>query len=369
MDFDPVTDRLRVVSDADQNLSLNPSDGTSAGAGGALAFAPGDPNAGQDPNVAGAAHSNNVAGASSTTLFGIDFILDALVRQNPATGELTTIGGLGVNPGSKLGFDIAAGSGGTAYFVAGFPSGSFFHTIDLTTGVATAAGDIPVADLDGLAAVPPPRYPTVAPGPSPTPDLLGCRPTTTPRNLIVLTSADDTTTGTALGDLVFAGAGDDVVDGVGGDDCIDLATGSDRGRGGQGSDFLPGGSGNDRLLGNTGNDRLTGQGGRDRLSGGRGRDRLIGGSGRDRIFGGPRRDRLVGGSGGDRIAGNTGRDRVVGGPGRDRLSGGPGNDRISGGAGNDRISARDGRRDRVNCGGGRDRVVADAVDRLAPNCE
>jgi Ca2+-binding RTX toxin-like protein len=361
IDFDPVADRLRVVSDTNQNLSLNPDDGTIAGPSTNLAFAPSDPNAGHDPNVVGSAHTTNVAGATLTTLYGIDVNLDVLVRQNPGTGELTTVGSLGVNPGSFLGFDVAGDMVAKAYFVAGFPFGSFFHTIDLTTGAAASAGDIPVPNLNGLAVVGPPRYSV--------PTLVGCPPAATPRNLIVLTSGNDITTGTALSDLIFAGTGNDIVDGLAGDDCIDLGTGADRGRGGSGNDFLPGGSGNDRLLGDSGNDRLNGQGGGDRISGGRGRDLLIGGSGRDRISGGGSADRISGGSGNDRIAGGGSADRISGGSGNDKIGGGTGRDRISAGPGNDRISTRGGGRDRINCGGGVDRVLADSLDRVSRSCE
>jgi Ca2+-binding RTX toxin-like protein len=383
--FDPVSDRIRVVSDADQNQSLNPNDGTPA-AGGALAFEAGDSNAGQNPAVVGSAHTNSVAGASSTTLFGIDSNLDILVRQNPATGQLTTVGPLGVNPANLLGFDIATDAAGTAFFVAGFPFGSFFHTINLTTGTATDAGTIPIPNITGLAVIPPATY-EVPPPPGPAPELRGCPPKTTPRNLIVLTDGDDTATGTALDDLIFAGRGDDEVKALGGDDCVDADAGDDIVRGGPGNDFLPGGTGNDRIAGRTGNDRIAGGSGRDRLRGGSGRDRLSGGgaadrisgrSGRDRISGGGGRDRISGGGSADRAKGGSGRDRIAGGAGADRLSGGRGDDRIRGGAGNNRVSAGPGddrisnRGDgesRVDCGVGVDRVFADPGDQVAPNCE
>src|SRR5207249_2241903 len=50
-DVNPVPDRVRVVSDADQNLRLNPNDGTLAAVDGVLAYAAGDLNAAANPNI------------------------------------------------------------------------------------------------------------------------------------------------------------------------------------------------------------------------------------------------------------------------------------------------------------------------------
>jgi hypothetical protein len=57
-DFNPVVDRLRVVSEADQNIRLNPNDGTLTATDVALTYASGDPGAGINPNVVGAAYTN-----------------------------------------------------------------------------------------------------------------------------------------------------------------------------------------------------------------------------------------------------------------------------------------------------------------------
>ena len=98
VDFNPTVDRLRVTSDADQNLRINPA--SPGGAGTivdlTLAYAAGDPNAGVNPNVAGSAYTNNFNGATTTTLYGIDIALNTLVMQNPANnGTLFTVGALG----------------------------------------------------------------------------------------------------------------------------------------------------------------------------------------------------------------------------------------------------------------------------------
>jgi hypothetical protein len=120
-DFNPVPDRLRIVSDADESLRLDPNTGGVAGVDTTLAYVAGDPNVGVNPNVVGAAYTNNFGGATQTTLYGIDFSLDAVVRQggvngvpSPNTGQLFTIGPLGFDSTNEVGFDIS-GQSGIAY--------------------------------------------------------------------------------------------------------------------------------------------------------------------------------------------------------------------------------------------------------------
>jgi hypothetical protein len=143
-DFNPVVDRIRVTSDADQNLRLNPNNGTLTATDTALNYASGDPFFGSNPAIAGSAYANNFAGASSTTLFGIDAALDNLVTQNPPNaGTLNTVGPLGANTSTLLGFDIS-GATGTAYGALSAPGSltSGFYVINLSTGAATLVGSI-----------------------------------------------------------------------------------------------------------------------------------------------------------------------------------------------------------------------------------
>ncbi|HZS06001.1 MAG TPA: DUF4394 domain-containing protein [Blastocatellia bacterium] len=156
VDFNPVPDRIRVVSDADQNLRLNPDTGTVAGTDTNLAYATGDPNAAANPNVVGVAYTNNVAGVTSTTLFGIDSNLDILVRQgsaggsptSPNSGQLFTVGPLGVNTGDQVGFDISDSSGtGYASLTATGAATSQFYTVNLLSGAATLVGTIGVSEV------------------------------------------------------------------------------------------------------------------------------------------------------------------------------------------------------------------------------
>ena len=135
-DFNPTVDRIRVVSDADQNIRLNPNNGTLTATDTAL----NPPN----PNVVGSAYTNNFDGALTTTLYGIDSNLDALVLQNPPNGgTLAMIGLLGFGTTGFVGFDIS-GLTGIAYAAlnpAGAPVSELF-IINLTTGAATLVGTI-----------------------------------------------------------------------------------------------------------------------------------------------------------------------------------------------------------------------------------
>lgn len=148
-DFNPVPDRIRVVSDADQNLRLNPSNGALAGLDTNLTFATGDANANANPNITGAAYTNNFAGTTTTSLYGIDSALNILALQgsiggspvSPNTGQLTTVGPLGVDPGDEVGFDIAPVTG-AAFASMTLAGVSTLTTINLATGAATVIGPI-----------------------------------------------------------------------------------------------------------------------------------------------------------------------------------------------------------------------------------
>jgi hypothetical protein len=160
-DFNPVVDRIRVTSNLDQNLRLNPNDATLSATDTNLAYAAGDPNAAANPNLVGSAYINSVAGAATTTLFGIDSNLDVLVTQNPPnSGTLNTVGALGFNTNDQVGFDIVTtggvGGANTAYAsLTGAGSGfSQLFTINLTTGSATLIGSVTGLPLDDIAIAP-----------------------------------------------------------------------------------------------------------------------------------------------------------------------------------------------------------------------
>ncbi|MEA2175245.1 MAG: hypothetical protein QOD00_2837 [Blastocatellia bacterium] len=149
-DFNPVSDSLRVVSDARQNLLLNP-DTAAAVAHPSLTYAAGDVNSALNPNIVGIAYTNNFGGAKTSTLYGIDWQLDTLVIQADATddtGRLLTVASLGVDTTAHVGFDIAPG-GGIAYASLTLQGDtvSRLFTINLTTGAATQVGTIGTVDF------------------------------------------------------------------------------------------------------------------------------------------------------------------------------------------------------------------------------
>lgn len=144
VDFNPTVDRIRLVSNADQNLRIHPDTGAIAAVDGSLAYGAGDVSFGKAPNVVHAAYTNNFNGAVTTQLFGIDTGLDTLVLQNPPNnGTLSTIGPIGVDVSDIGGFDIS-GSSGVAYLtVRDSQLGkSTFWTINLATGSGTMIGEI-----------------------------------------------------------------------------------------------------------------------------------------------------------------------------------------------------------------------------------
>lgn len=149
VDFNPTVDRIRVVSTTGLDLRLNPATGAPAAIDGRTMYAGIDPNAAQTPTIAGSAYTNNVAGATSTTLYEIDtrggigaarLVTQGNVNVSPNTGILFTVGATGVTTTSAVGFDIARN--GTAYAsltnpVTGVTS---LYTVNLATGAATLLG-------------------------------------------------------------------------------------------------------------------------------------------------------------------------------------------------------------------------------------
>lgn len=93
--FNPTVDRIRLVTDKEQNLRRNPE--TSAAPDAAL-------NPGT-PAVSAAAYNSNFAGVTSTTLLDIDATTDKLYKQDPPTrGPLVEIDALGVDIDAANGF-------------------------------------------------------------------------------------------------------------------------------------------------------------------------------------------------------------------------------------------------------------------------
>lgn len=141
-DFNPTVDRIRVVSDAGQNLRLHPDLGT-------VVFTDDMLNPGT-PMVTAAAYTNNFAGATTTTLFDIDTNTDKLLIQAPPNdGVLTEVGSLGINATAANGFDIG-GTSGIAYAILTTENGTRIYSINTSTGVAKSMSNFP-ATVNGFA--------------------------------------------------------------------------------------------------------------------------------------------------------------------------------------------------------------------------
>ncbi len=145
VDFNPVVDRLRVISDNGQNLRVNVDTGATL-VDGTLTY-PGPP-ATTGMGVTGAAYTNNDGDVNtSTTLFDLDSALDQTAIQSPAnSGQLAATGKLGVDTSSTIGFDIYSTiREGTTVQVRGLASltvggASRFYRINLLQGRAGSLG-------------------------------------------------------------------------------------------------------------------------------------------------------------------------------------------------------------------------------------
>jgi hypothetical protein len=151
-DFNPQSDRLRIVGGSGQNLRVHPNIGAAA-TDTALAYAPKDPNFRKKPLVVACAYTNSVARAPTTKAYDIDAALDVLVLQDPPNdGTLQTVGPLGADFDVATGFDIVTDAQGRDRAFAA--SGGALYAIDLATGASTRLGVIGQGGLRlvGLAA-------------------------------------------------------------------------------------------------------------------------------------------------------------------------------------------------------------------------
>ena len=165
VDFNPSVDRLRIVTNTNQNLRVNPSTGALAGSDTPVAYAATDAGAGLAPRIAGAAYTNNTPGATPTTLYVIDTNRGVLATQgsiggapsSPNSGQLFTVGSLGVATNDNVGFDIARDGTVLASLVAPGTNTTSLYSVNLTTGQATLIGVIGAGNTTylGLAIAPP----------------------------------------------------------------------------------------------------------------------------------------------------------------------------------------------------------------------
>jgi hypothetical protein len=140
-DFNPTVDKIRVTSDADDNLRLDPDPGTMLATDTKLTPS--------DVTVVGSAYTNSSFTATrptATMLFAYDVAAspDRVWLQNPANaGTLSMPQSVGIDLGSDVGFDIA-GTDNVGY-VAGTPQGGSsaqLYLVDVTSGDAKRLGRI-----------------------------------------------------------------------------------------------------------------------------------------------------------------------------------------------------------------------------------
>ena len=133
VDFNPVADRLRVVSDSGVNLRINADTG-------ATTTDSAINRTGAPPVVAGGAYSNSFAGARSTVLYDLDAASAVLAQQVPPNdGTLVNVGALAVPFTGAASIDIAGGANGLvlAALRTGAAGPYTLYTVSLTTGAAT----------------------------------------------------------------------------------------------------------------------------------------------------------------------------------------------------------------------------------------
>lgn len=161
-DFNPAADRIRVVSDAGQNLRLHPETGVVVDFDAAtpgvqpdpdLRYAPGDAHAGQAPQLVSAGYTYNTRDDKATTNFAIDARLGTLVTQgtregvvpaeSPNLGVLRTVGALGTGPLRDAGFDISdvRNTALLAVRTVAQPRTTLYR-VNLSTGAAQRVGTV-----------------------------------------------------------------------------------------------------------------------------------------------------------------------------------------------------------------------------------
>ena len=149
VDFNPMADRLRVISDNGQNLRINVDTGATT------TDTPIN-RAGVAPLVLASAYSNSFDGTASTMLFNLDAASDVLTLQAPPNdGTLANVGALGVDISGTAAFDIASGANGLALAaLRSGGSGPFtLYSVSLTTGAVTlyrnASGNAALNQIGG----------------------------------------------------------------------------------------------------------------------------------------------------------------------------------------------------------------------------
>lgn len=135
-DFNPTTDQITLITDANQNLKIDPVSGKVVSVDGPIKL-----------QMVGAAYWG-------ATLFDIEMSEGRLIKQDPTSGALTLVGTTGLIIRGDGGFDISANGQGLAVFLSGLTSASStvpstntreayrLYNINLKTGKATNLGEV-----------------------------------------------------------------------------------------------------------------------------------------------------------------------------------------------------------------------------------
>ena len=154
IDFNPTVDRLRVVSDDDQNLRVNVDTGETT-IDGRMRYA----NNGSNPRTTGVAYTNSreAAFGGSTRIYYTETNLDRLTEaDDPNSGIMTGVGKLGVFADDLAGFDIVTRDDMDAAYAALRPqrsSGAGFYNLSRSVGDVRRIGTIGGgnANIEGIA--------------------------------------------------------------------------------------------------------------------------------------------------------------------------------------------------------------------------
>lgn len=140
--FNPTNGAVRLVTGTYGNYRINPVTGTLNGQDASVTYAAGDPNANNTFQVSTLAYNN------TGTLYDIDYINNNLATQSLASGELNTVGFLGITAtqgAASEGFTI--GLGNAAFLnvtpsTAGNAVQDSLYSVNLATGTAALLGSI-----------------------------------------------------------------------------------------------------------------------------------------------------------------------------------------------------------------------------------
>lgn len=137
-DFNPVPDRLRLMGMNGTNFRVNVETGEVV-RDGTLKHADG-PLAGTMPRIVAGAYINSVAGATTTTLYTIDTLQNALnVQAPPNDGVQAPRAAIPAALPTGVAFDILAqGTANTAFLL----TGTTLHTLNLADGAVATRGPV-----------------------------------------------------------------------------------------------------------------------------------------------------------------------------------------------------------------------------------